>query len=180
MHGDARGRHGQRGAAAQAGRGPEHRTNAGTVTGRWINSAAGREVNASGRLTRSSLRRGHRGQGLTEGTGQDGPSKPGSTTMPRNYQKKLPGGARRDLPEVVREQPPTPQPAAQQKPRGQCNRPRGLPGHTHTGQPSIHAMGTLHGVEIHPESRRLRGPEGRREATAGTPAGLHPDKRGDI
>ena len=86
MHGDARGRHGQRGAAAQAGRGPEHRTNAGTVAGRWINSAAGREVNASGRLTRSSLRRGHRGQGLTEGTGQDGPSKPGSTTMPRNYQ----------------------------------------------------------------------------------------------
>ena len=86
MHGDARGRHGQRGAAAQAGRGPEHRTNAGTVASRWINSAVGREVNASGRLTRSSLRRGHRGQGLTEGTGQDGPSKPGSTTMPRNYQ----------------------------------------------------------------------------------------------
>ena len=70
MHGDARGRHGQRGAAAQAGRGPEHRTDAGTVAGRWINSAAGREVNANGRLTRSSLRRGHRGQGLTEGTGQ--------------------------------------------------------------------------------------------------------------
>ena len=48
-HGAARGHHGQRGAAAQAGRGPEHRPDARpTARGRG-HTAAAREVNMGGR-----------------------------------------------------------------------------------------------------------------------------------